>query len=220
MSLLSRILQRFRPKKVTPPEPEQVVEKVTKQTGVKSLVSKILERFKKPAEPKQPKTEAKKVETPKPEKPKKEETKKKVEDIRKDFYQREQKPYDETGTVTPPNKSDIILQELESRLSKWEGELNDDVCKARCSKLRTMLQQEIANYGRARVAYSCEQAGAIVISNAAVYVFDSDDNNRAVALTTFAMIIRGEVLSEQDAKDIGEELDNQSFNNEDDLGFY
>lgn len=139
-----------------------------------------------------------------------------VENLRKEFYEKHPKKKMNVPEEPLPIKSDIILQELERRISTWEADGNaalsaqlhgDYSVAERAGRLRETLYEEINTYGRAKVAYACEQAGHTIISNAAVYVFDSDDQQRHIALTMFMMLLRGEVLSPDDAKNIGEELE-------------
>ena len=202
MSLLDKVKNLFRFKKPSaqPIPQEAPIEKP------KGLISKILQRFKKKQKLKTPKveTETQPINTPQV-----------IEKIRDSFYEKTKKVKNETNAPLPL-KSDIILQELERRISTWEADGNtalsaqlhgDYAVAERASRLKDTLQEEISNYGRAKVAYACEQAGHTIISNAAVYVFDSDDQNRNIALTMFMMLLRGEVLTPDDARNIGEELE-------------
>lgn len=213
MGLLRNLLSKVLPKKKQPEE----IKVQNPEAPAKGLVARLIKKFKpkkvKKKEQKKEINEEIKTTIPKPPKsPKK---------IRDYYYDSSGRPKGETPIDEPPLKSDIILQELERRISTWEADLsNDEVKGHRTSVLKNILNDEINRYGRAKVAYSCEQSGAIVITNAAVYVFDSDDNKREVALTMFTMIIRGEALNMNDAKNIGDELDNQAFDVDDDLGFY
>lgn len=202
MSLLDKVKKLFSFKKpsVQPIPQEAPPEKP------KGLIPKLLQRFKRKQKVKVPKeaTETQPINTPEA-----------ITKIRNSFYEKTKKIKNEPNAPLPL-KSDIILQELERRIATWEADGNaalnaqlhgDYAVAERASRLRETLQEEIATYGRAKVAYACEQAGHTIISNAAVYVFDSDDQNRNIALTMFMMLLRGEVLTPDDARNIGEELD-------------
>lgn len=210
MSLLSKILSKLKPKKIIPQTPEPEVKQVPEQKStVKSLISGILEKLK-PKKVKVPKSEKKPDYKPEP---------KKADIAREEYYQETQLPHN-TGIEEPPKKSDIILQELEKRIATWEANFSDDDGgKRRASHLRSMIDQEISAYGRSKVAYSCEQAGYEIITQAGVYVYGSTQEKREQGLTMFTILLRGEILNSTDAKNIGNELDSVSDEN-DDLGFY
>lgn len=137
----------------------------------------------------------------------KKELKKNTEQVRKKFYEQTDKQAGRPEDA--PLKSDIILQELERRIERWEAQLSiDDPRGMRNQNLRHYLENEIATYGRAKVAYSCENAGKTLITNAEIYVWDSDENNREAAWTMIVILIGGgEVPDEQTRKDIGNEAD-------------
>ena len=127
--------------------------------------------------------------------------------IRKEYYQQTKKLM-ATPETPLPYKSDIILQELESRIAKWSADADEETgIASRSNILKSTLEEQIQQYGRAKVAYACEQAGHQIITNAAVYVFDSDDNRRREAYTFFMILLKGEVLSADEAKDLGDAQD-------------
>lgn len=132
---------------------------------------------------------------------------KNAKDIRKKFYEQSDKQAGRPEDA--PFKSDIILQELERRIERWEAQLPaEDPRGMRNQNLKRYLEGEIATYGRAKVAYSCENAGKVLITNAEIYVWDSDENNREAAWTMIVILIGGgEVPDEQTRKDIGNEAD-------------
>lgn len=198
MGLFDRIKKLFtRPKTDVPKVEKPTVQSVEKSRhlGTKEFIYKLRQSLDKALGKQPPKQEITK------------EVKPTSEEIRKEYYERENKPWNKELDIIPPNRSDIILQELERRLSTWESDLTGTEKGERASKLQTVLQEEISSYGRARVAYSCEQAGHQIISNAQVYVFDSDSNERNIAYTMFLMLLRSEIMSKQDAMDIGQEQD-------------
>lgn len=135
------------------------------------------------------------------------EIKKNAEDIRKKFY--EQSDYKAGDTINTPLKSEIILQELERRIATWEADLEPSSGAAnRNQLLKALIEREISMYGRAKVAYSCEQAGQILITNAEVWVFDSKQETREQAWTMILILIKGgEVPSEEERKSIGEAME-------------
>lgn len=110
-----------------------------------------------------------------------------------------------------PSKSDIILQELERRIETWEAALDPDSSRGkRNSNLRQYLEGEIATYGRAKVAYSAEQAGPILITNAWAYVWESDGNKSAIehAWDMIQILLSGgEVPTPEQAKKLGEDME-------------
>lgn len=114
-------------------------------------------------------------------------------------------------TLNTPYKSQIILQELERRIATWESDSNaegDTARGQRCSRLQSLLNEQISQYGRSAVAYSCEQAGHTVITNAGVYVFASSQEEREQGWLMFEMLITGEVLTPDEAKELGNAMDN------------
>ena len=141
---------------------------------------------------------------------------KNAKDIRKKFYEQSDKQAGKPEDA--PFKSDIILQELERRIERWENVLasatEDDYeyypKKERNFNLKSYLEDQIATYGRARVAYSCENAGKVLITNAEIYVWASeqDQNSIEAAWSMIQTLLSGgEVPSMEERIKVGEDMD-------------
>ena len=141
--------------------------------------------------------------------------------IRKSFYQTSGKS--RTGSALAqaaiesdeiPKKSDIILQELLRRLDRWEADVDESTAIAhRIQTLKARIQIEIEMYGRDKVAYSCEQAGHLIITNAETYVFASSDEKRRDAFMWFDILISGgEAPTPERVKQLGELMEEHEYN--------
>lgn len=110
--------------------------------------------------------------------------------------------------------TDIILQNIEAKINQFYDSQTAQFAYG-AKLLKATLDSQIAQYGRAKVATSCENAPEEAKRLSDVVVFASKQEQKHQALIEFVMIITGEIMTLDLAKDIGDALETDSYDVDD-----
>ena len=132
--------------------------------------------------------------------------------IKQEYYDYSGYDYSDTADAS---FTDIVLANIEAKIDAYRDSTTEREAYG-AKLLDTVLQQQINLYGREKVARSCEEAPDQAKRYSDAVIFASKQEIKLHNLTEFILLITGTVLSIDDAKQIGDALENDSYEVDDD----
>ena len=133
--------------------------------------------------------------------------KREEEKIKQNYYEYSGYDYSDTADAS---FTDIVLSNIEQRIEVfWDNER--EYIKSGCRYLKFNLDHQISMYGREKVARALEEAPDEAKTYSNNVIFMSKYEDKRSNLIEFIQLIKGEALTMQEAQEIGEILENDSY---------
>lgn len=129
------------------------------------------------------------------------------EKIKQSYYEYSGYDYSDTADAS---FTDIVLSNIEAKIDAYRDSTTEREAYG-AKLLDTVLEQQINLYGREKVARSCEEAPDVAKRYTDAVIFASKQEIKLHNLTEFILLITGTVLTIDEAKEIGDALENDSY---------